>query len=215
MLGSTLHRYRDDAKYLLIDTEFEGLNMAIHRPWQVAYALANNKGLLSPVHMSYIRWPDLRITAGAARVSRFDPVVYAAQARDAGEVSAELEGLLYDPTVEVVWQNGLRADVYSLRNWRRALGLEDDDSYLLRSIDVDALSKAKIKGWTPDVTSPAAWLSFQYRAANYIETGLKTNLKLMGEQEQIEHDYDTLHDAASDILLMFKVFQKRLWQVEF
>ena len=40
-------------------------------------------------------------------------------------------------------------------------------------------------------------------------------LEFCGKEEGIEHDYATLHEATSDILLMMKVYWKRLYQLEF
>ena len=213
MLGSTLTRYTED-DFLCLDTETEGLNLAVHRPWQIAWALASTKEVKT-IKSAYIWWPDLCISEGAAAVTRFDYAAYKAQARPATEVWEEFSAHLYAPNTRAVWQNGLRIDIFMLANWARAIGKTIDPAYLFRSIDTDTLSKAKIKGWLPDIASPEAWLAWQYKAANYIETGLKTNLAQMGKAEGIEHDYTSLHEATSDILLMYKVLQKRLWQVEF
>jgi hypothetical protein len=213
MVGSNLHRFKN-ARYAGVDMEGEGLNLRHSRPWQVSYCLADNKAIHS-IKSSFILWPDLKVSDDAARITRFSMETYLASARPAAEVLAEYEAVIYDPTIEVIWMNGLHYDFYAHQTWRRECGLPYDDSYLVRSIDLKALTQAMKKGWQPDISSPQAFLAWQYRAGGYREKGLKSRLEVVGREEKIEHDYSTLHDATSDIVLMMKVYWKRLYQVEF
>lgn len=194
--------------------EGEGLNLAFARPWQVAWCLADNREI-KDIQSHYIHWDSLRVSRGAAIKTRFNPDLYKQVARPAKDVLAEFDAVVYDPSTEIITQNGLGYDIYVHQNWRRECGKPPDWSYLLRSIDLTALSKALKKQWTPDISSPEAFLAWQYRCDAYIESGLKTRLETMGKEEKIEHDYTTLHEATSDIVLMMKVFWKRLYQVEF
>lgn len=214
MIGSNLLRYRTDQLYMGLDMESEGLSMAYSRPWQVAWAIADSKSIIR-TKVAYPWWSNLKVSREAALVTRFDYDQYKAQARDAREVLAEFEADLMSPNHRIVWQNGSGADFYFHQTWRRELGLPYDDSYLIRSIDLKGLTQALKKGWTPDISSPAAFLSWQYKATSYIEKGLKSSLSICAVEEGIEHDLDTLHDATSDIILMMKLYWKRLYQLEF
>lgn len=213
MVGNTLTRYH--SSFLCIDTETEGLNLAFHRPWQVAWCTADLKSIHT-IKSRYIWWPDLEVSRTAAIKTRFDPVVYKANARPAREVWDELASDLYNPSYKIVWQNGLGLDVYAINNWARGCGLPPlDYSLLCRSIDTNAILKAQIKGWTPDISSPEAFLAWQYKALDYVEKGLKTNLTQIGQARKVVHDYDKTHDAENDIQLMWKIFKEVVYQVEF
>lgn len=214
MIGANLHRFKTGARYCGWDVEGESLSLFHSRPWQIAWCVADNKEIKT-TKSAFIRWPDLNVSAEAARITRFNRDLYEATARPADEVLAEFEAVLYDPSIETVWQNGLGYDLYAHRTWRRALGLPIDDSYLIRSIDLTSLTKALKKGWTPDISSPEAFLAWQYKMDAFWEKGLTTRLEVCAKEEKLDHDLTTLHDALSDIVLMMKVYWKRLFQVEF
>ena len=44
--------------------------------------------------------------------------------------------------------------------------------------------------------------------------GVKSKLSVVAKEQEIEFDENTLHDAIQDVLLMKKVFEKIVWQVE-
>lgn len=214
MVGSTLHRYKSDVRYCPTDFEAEGLNLFYSRPFQVAYGIADNKEIKT-LRSDYILWDDIAVSSDAARITRFDIELYRATARPAKEVLAEYDEVVYDPSVEVVWMNGLFYDAYIHQTWRRLCGKPVDFSYLIRSIDLKALSQAAKKQWKPDVSSPEAFLAWQYKAGSYVEKGLKTSLVVCAKEENIEHDPNMLHDALWDIKLTMEIFWKRLYQLEF
>lgn len=214
MIGSSLIRFRTDP-FLLLDTEGESLSLGFARPWQVSWAIATLKGGIEKVTTRYIHFADLDVSAEAAVKTRFDKDKYAKEALPANEVLSELNADLYSDAYRIIWQNGLGYDYWVHCNWMRACGHKPNDSYLTRTIDTHAILKARKKGWTPDITNPESFLRWQYQAVGYVEKGLKTNLTEVGHEMKIEHDYATTHDAESDIRLMFKVFQKAVYDVEF
>jgi len=215
MIGSTLHRFKTDQKYLIWDTETEGLNLAFHRPWEIAYAVCTHKEILS-MHTAYIAWPDLTVSRGAAAKTRFDYGEYRAKAKPAAEVLAHFESFLLDPTIYSVGHSILGFDTYMHANWRRAAtGATPDWSWLYRLIDTNALSKAIQKGWKPDIGSPESFLSWSYKAANYVETGLKSNLAATGRLLGVAHDEKALHRAEADIVLNHGIFREMLYKLEF
>lgn len=214
MVGSTLHRYKAQAKYVGVDFEGESLNLAFARPFQVSYCIADNKEIKT-IKSDFILWNDIRMSEDAARITHFDLKRYRELARPAAKVLAEYDAVVYDPSIEVVWQNGLGYDFYVHQTWRRRCGKPYDDSYLVRSIDLKALTIGMKKGWMPTIGSPREFLAWQYRVSSHIEKGLKSSLETVGREEKIEHDFGTLHDATSDIVLMMKVYWRRLFQLEF
>lgn len=213
MIGSSLTRY--NPSFLLIDTEAESLNLAFTRPWQVAWGVSSLKEI-NFIKTRWIWWDDLCVSRTAAIKTRFDPVAYKAKAQPANEVLTELLIDLLNPLHKIIWHNGLSYDIYAINNWARGCGLPPlDYSLLCRSIDTNAILKAQIKGWTPDISSPEAFLAWQYKALDYVEKGLKTNLTQIGQARKVVHDYDKTHDAENDIQLMWKIFKEVVYQVEF
>lgn len=213
MVGSQLTRFAGDP-WLIWDTEGESLNTAVSRPWQVAWCLADLKQI-HWIKTRWIWWPDLRVSRGAAIKTRFDPVAYKKNARPAKEVLDEFRADLLNPAYRPWFMRGLTYDVYIKRNWERGCGVAHDDSYLLRSIDLDPILKAQIKGWQPDISSPEAFLAWLYKGAHFIEKGLKTNLTEVGKNRKIDHDYAGTHDAANDIVLLWKIARQVVFEVEF
>lgn len=210
MIGSNLRRYKDSQSYLGYDVETTDLNLRFAMPWQVSYGKFTSKKIES-IKTRYILWPDLKISDDAATITRFNKKFYLERAEDPKKVLEDFELELYDPSNDIVAQNGLGFDVYVHDNWRRALGKKSDFSYLSRYLDTSALTKAIQKGWKPDLQNLLAWM---YKAIDYREKGLKSSLEWTGKQYKIEHDYGALHDALSDVGLMIKIFQKQLWMIE-
>lgn len=212
MIGSSLMRFYL-GEYCPFDCEGESLNLHASRPWELAWGVATNKGILQS-KSRFIWWPDLRMSADAARITHFDFSHYKATARPAREVWDEFSADL-TPARRIVWQNGLNYDHYMLRNLRRALGLADDDSYLMRSIDTNCLLKARKKRWVIDTSTPEAFLAWQYRAQEWHEKGLKTNLTDAARELRIPVDTTQTHGADYDIRLMFAIYQQLLVELEF
>ncbi len=212
MVGANLTRF--GGPFLFTDVEAESLNVYASRPWQVAWMLAD----LDRIHWTKVRWvywPDLKVSREAAIKTRFDPREYARNAKPAAEVLTEYRADLHNPAYRVVWANGLGYDAYIVRNWERECGVPHDDTYLLRSIDTNSLLKAKVKGWKPDISSPEAFLRWQYQGSAWIEKGLKTNQTDVGRARGIEHDYASTHDAGSDTELLYKIFKQLVFELEF
>jgi DNA polymerase III epsilon subunit-like protein len=214
MIGAGLKRFHEGG-FCLIDSETEGLNLAFSRPWQIAWGVCDTKGSISYTKSRYLWWPDLNISEDAARITRFSYETYKANALSPRQVYDEWRADRDKPERPIVWQNGLNFDAYVIATWERAMGLVPDYSYLLRTIDTNALLKAVAKGWQPDISSPEAFLSWQYKCQDWREKGLKSNLTDAAKARKVEHDYGTTHDADSDIRLMAKVFAKVLYEVEF
>lgn len=210
MLGSELTRFQNK-KYLLWDLEAEHLNLYTSKPWQIAYAVANNKEILD-IKVRYIWWKDLDVSKEAQRITGFDSKVYNEKAEPAEDILKDFEELLYSHEYSSMFHNGLNYDVYIHNLWRRLCGKKSDYSYLSRCYDTSAILKGYFKKWEPDLANFFKW---QAQMNNHVEKGLKTNLTQMGKEFKIDHDYNSLHDAGSDVTLMHKIFTNLLYKYDF
>ena len=198
--------------YAIIDTETEGLSLiGKNRPWQCGYVLYQN-GRIIKESERFIRWDDLNISEGAARVTRFDWNEYRGKAEDPMVVLKDLEEHLGNSEIVKIIHNSHNFDAFIIKNWREALGLVNDYSYLNDTIDSNALARAVKKGVKK--IERQDWKMMMFRFANYVEKGLKTSLTSLGKEFKIEHDYDSLHRGLSDVHLNIKVFEKLKWQIE-
>ena len=61
-------RFNKDQRYVIFDTETEGLNLIKSRPWQVAWIIAEGDKIISR-NDRFIHWPNLNVSEGAAKVT--------------------------------------------------------------------------------------------------------------------------------------------------
>ncbi len=150
MIGSHLLRYQKDQKFFCFDFETTGLNLGFALPWQVSYAVFTMDKILEE-HNFYIWWDNLRMSEGAARVTGFNPSFYKESAMEPDIVQQSFESYLYNENLMPVGHNLYGYDSMIHAVWRRKLGFKPDYSYLNRSLDTVALSKALKKGIKPDL----------------------------------------------------------------
>ena len=58
------------------------------------------------------------------------------------------------------------------------------------------------------------FMEYQYRMIHTLKKGVRTTLKALGQSNDIEHDYDKLHNALVDLELNVKVWDKLKWKFE-
>jgi len=162
-----------------------------------------------------IRWPNFTIDPELARKVHFDRAEYDANARDPHEVWAEFAPLLFSPDYRAVAHNLLGFDFAMLATWQRLMGTTPNYSYLYRPcLDTLAISKAYRKGFVPDLSSPEAFLRFQYQCSDYYEKGMKTNLGAMCQEFGIDYSANEAHSATYDITRMGGVLRELVKRVE-
>lgn len=210
MIGADLLRFDRQRKYLAYDFETEGLNLGYARPWQLSYCLFTLDEVLEE-HDHFILWDDLKVSKGAAQITRFNDAAYRYKAMDAEVVLTSFERLLMDESVYSVAQNQLGYDTMIHAVWRRQLGRPEDYSYLPRAFDTVAFARAWKKGFKVDRSNLLAW---QYRMMDFRERGLKVSLGQLGRDLEVPFDESKLHDALADIRLLREVWKKLLWVVE-
>ena len=210
-LGVNLLRYTiKDKKFLLMDTETEGLNLFYDRPWSIGWLVCNGAEIAQKQHR-YIWWPDLHISKGAAEKTRFDYRKYKEAAEDPRGVYKDFEPYLYNPKYIKLGHNILGIDTYMINTWRRGMGLSTDWSFIGQdTIDTHALAKGVKKGMQP--TKPH--LTWMYKMNSIVEKGLKTNLGLLARENDIKLDENLQHEAMYDCILNWEIFKKLIWQIE-
>jgi len=206
-----LLRFKFDQKYIIFDTETEGLNLVSSKPWQLAWIEAKGKKIVKKQNR-FLKWDDLNVSDDAARITGFNKKEYLSKAEDPEKVYKEFIDLIMDEDVIIVGQNLLGYDIYMLGVIARNLGIEIDYSFISRILDTKVIATALAKGnKTPDKDDMLTW---QLRYLNYRERGLKTNQKFLLQHYEIPFDENQLHDALYDIEKNFEIFQKQLWELD-
>jgi DNA polymerase III alpha subunit (gram-positive type) len=216
MIGGELLRFQREQKYLTLDTETTGLNTVYSLPFQVSFSTYTQDNNLE-FHDYFIHWDDLKMSAGAKAITKFDETSYHQKAQPAKEILDIVESYIFDPQYKIAAHNYIAYDSLILGAWRRALGMKPIYDYLYQPYkvyDTVAMSKMYKKGIKPDISTSNNWLAHQYRVLDFVEKGLKTSLSTMTKELNIETDVTRLHTADYDIELNAKVFKKLIWQIE-
>ena len=206
-----LLRFKFNQKYVIFDTETEGLNLVTSKPWQLAWIEAEGKKITKKQNR-FLMWDDLNVSEDAAKITGFDKKDYLSKAEDPAVVFKEFMDLISQDDVIVVGQNILGYDLYILGVIARNLNVKIDYSFAKRCFDTKAIATAIAKdNKNPDKEDFLAW---QLRYLHYREKGLKTNQKFLLQYYDIDFDEKKLHDALYDIEKNFEIFQKQLWELE-
>jgi DNA polymerase III epsilon subunit-like protein len=209
-MKENLLRFNKKQRYLIFDTETEGLNLINSRPWQVAWILAEGDKVLEK-HDLYIRWEDLNISDEAAKITGFSKQAYDRRSLDPKDVFDKFSKYLEDENNLIIGQNLLGFDVYMVNIWRREIGLPSDYSFINRIIDTKSIATAIAKEIPVQKENLLSW---QYRLLNHKERGLKTSQATLLKKYDIPHDPKRLHDAMYDIEMNFRIFRKQLFDIE-
>jgi len=209
-MNDQLLRFDKKQKYLVLDTETEGLNLLKSKPFQVSWVIAQGGRILEK-NDRYLFWPDLNMSEGAANINHFDDRHYKKNAEDPKAVWDDFSKELYNPEYIILGQNLLGFDVYMINIWRKLLGLGSDHSYIDRIIDTLSLARAIEKNDAPDMDNFIYW---QYKWVNFFQRGLKTSQLALLKKYNIDHDKSRLHNALYDIEMNFKIFQKQIFDIE-
>ena len=204
-----LLRFDFNQKYLILDTETEGLNLVSSRPWQVSWITAQGKTIKSK-NDRYVKWDDLNVSADAARITGFDYNFYNSKAENPLKVLNDLWSVITDESYIIVGQNLLNFDVYILNVLRKCCGLKPDYSYVNRIIDTRALAMCIAKGIKDFEKNNVAT---QYKHISVRDKKIKTSQGSLLKQYEIDHDPSKLHNALYDIEMTFKIFLKQIQQV--
>jgi DNA polymerase III alpha subunit (gram-positive type) len=211
LYGSELLRYSNQ-KYIVFDSETESLNLHSVRAWDLAWSLCQGNSVLER-YQYFLKWPDLKVSKGAARVTRFDPKKIEELGVDPKIAVEHLCSFLYNKELYNVVHNGLSYDLYVINNCRRCLGQKPDYSFAQRMYDSNAIARA-IHMKIPFDRNKYSLLEFQYRFANSPRKDVKTNLTILGKKYKCEFNESELHGAEKDVALNFAIWRKQIWEIE-
>ena len=209
-MNESLLRFNKKQRYIVFDTETEGLNLVTSRPWQVAWLVVEGDEIIARNDM-FVHWPNLNVSEGSAKVTGFSLKEYNKKSMPPNIVWEKFSEDLYDENNLIVGQNLLGFDVYMVNIWRKLMGRNADYSFVPRIIDTKSLATAIAKQIPVDKDDFIGW---QYRLLNYRERGLKTSQATLLKKYNIDHDPKRLHDALYDIEMNFKIFRKQLFDLE-
>ena len=209
-MHESLLRFNKKQRYVVFDTETEGLNLVTSRPWQVAWLLVEGDKIIDKRDF-FIHWPNLNVSEGAARVTGFSYNDYAKKSMPPNVVWEKFAHDLYNEDNLVVGQNLLGFDVYMVNVWRRLMGMDADYSYINRIIDTKSLATAIAKDIPVEKEN---FINWQYRLLNHKERGLRTSQATLLKKYNIDHDPKRLQDALYDNEMNFKIFKTQIFDLE-
>lgn len=209
-MHESLLRFDKKQRYVVFDTETEGLNLVTSRPWQVAWLVIEGDTIIEKNDFC-IHWPNLNVSEGAARVTGFSHKEWAKKSTPPNVVWAKFAHDLYNENNLIVGQNLLGFDVYMVNVWRKLMGMDGDYSYVPRIIDTKSLAMAIAKQIPYNGDD---FINWQYRLLNHRERGIRTSQASLLKKYSIPHDPKRLHDAMYDIEMTFKIFRKQLFDLE-
>ena len=214
-MDSHLLRFRKDVTYSLIDLETFNLalNFQENRPRQVGLLEIKGEEIINTLDLN-VNWPEdphLKMGEGAIKHTKYVQAEHDRTAIHHKEAFAQFWPILCR-TDYILGHNILGFDIYLLKGWAELMGKEWK-WMVPKIIDTDALARG-YKLNIPYDPKKHNLTEYQYRLGGTIVRGCKTNLTAMGKEFSIEHDYDSLHSALSDIELNLKVWNKLKYKIE-
>jgi DNA polymerase III epsilon subunit-like protein len=205
MQGDLL-RFNKDA--VLVFTDLETFNLCLNfchnLPWQAsALKVVGDKSI--DERDFYIKWDTkLKISADAARITRFNPRTIETMGKPPEEVFRQLYEW-YESCDYLVGHNILGFDIYLIAEWYKLMN-KPWKHLMNKVIDTNCLAKGLKMG--RNKKPEESLLEYQYKCHHRVEKGVKTNLTALGKEYQIEHDYENLHNSLNDLQLNLLVWNK-------
>jgi DNA polymerase III epsilon subunit-like protein len=159
----------------------------------------------------YVKWDThLKISADAARITRFNPNVLEKRGLSPEEVFPTMEDWL-DNADYIVGHNILGFDLFLIKDFYKYMG-KPYKHLVEKIIDTNCIAKGLKFG--SYYKQDENFLEYQYKMYNERRKGIRTNLAALGREYEIEHDDDNLHDAVVDLRLNIKVWNKIKWMID-
>ena len=212
-MSQELLRFKPDQKYMFFDFETCGLNLGSlrNKPWQLGFIAVENQRIVEKADY-WLKWDDLNVSEGAAKVTGWTQKKYDEKAVDPVEPLLHFEKYLYDDEYLKVGHNILGFDIYMHGIICRLLKKPIDYSYLPRLIDTLCLSRAI----NNDIQLQKGdnFLHWQYKMLSLRKSKGRNRLIDLCKQYDIKFNIKKLHDALYDIEKNYEVFKKLIWNIE-
>jgi DNA polymerase III epsilon subunit-like protein len=208
-----LSRYDKNKTFVFIDCESLNLclNFCHNLPWQIAMIKIQGDKKIDQKNF-YLKWDtNLKISQDAARITRYDHKKVQKEGYDPKEIFPTIKDWL-DNADHIVGHNILGYDIYLIKEYYQYMNC--NWKYLVNKIvDTNLIAKG-IKN-NIIYNRNDSFLEYQYKVYHLKrKKALRTSLSSVAKENGIEHDYDSLHDAISDLDLNVKVWHKLKWQVD-
>lgn len=207
-----LLRFNKNKTLVFIDCETFNLclNYCHNRPWQIAMLKCQGDRIIDSKNV-FIKWKtDLKVSKDAARITRYDPKNIEKHGISPESFFPTLKSWLEESDY-IVGHNILGFDLYILSEYYKFMNLKPYD-FLSKSLDTNLLYKG-IKISNSFDPKKESLPEYMYKLYHTRYKNVKTNLTAAGKDLDIEHDYNSLHDAISDLELNFKVWNKIKYMV--
>lgn len=212
-MNAHLLRFDKTKKITIFDFETFNLNLSFNfnRPWQTGMLSFRGDEILKESEF-WIKWEecDLKISPEAAAVTRFNQAEFDSRA----VFSKNCFNPIYEEIESsdiIMGHNILGFDIFLIKGWWEANN-KPWEHLVDKLIDTNCLARGLEMG--NFYKQGENLLEYQYRTLAKKVKGIKTNLTAYGKKLNIDHDYDSLHEALSDVRLNYKVWQKIKYMVE-
>lgn len=216
-LGEDLLRYHyKDFRFVILDAETESLNLFYNKPWDWGLVVVEG-GTVKSKESIYVDWPDLNISADAARITGFDRAEYDRRKKDSAEVFDKINSYLEDEDSIILTYNGFQFDNYLFSSHARELGKELNLDFIERSVDVLPIIRAfrsEAKPPSPYLKDKTEFLFWLYRWSHFYKRGNRASLGLIAADLDIHVDEKLRHTGIYDCLLTWEVFKAMLFKME-
>ena len=218
MIGEDLLRYKNNIKYVYFDMETWNLclNFCFNRPFEIECLESIGKNTINSTNL-LINWlnekPDLFIENDVALINHYNKDKVLKEGLD-----PKAAFNIFWPKLQnaefIIIHNGLNFDCHLLKEY--ALYMNADWKFLLpKIIDTNALAKGIKLGIKFD-KDKESFLNYQFRIASIVQKGLKTNLKLLCKEYDINiEDESLLYSASYDTSINKLLWEKMIWQIEY
>jgi len=211
-MDAHLLRYDKTKNIIFIDCETFNLclNFCHNLPWQIAMIKAKGDSKVDEKNF-YLKWnTNLKISQDAAKITRYDHKKVQKDGKDPEEVFPTIKDWLANADY-IIGHNIIGFDIYIIKEYYKYMK-ENWQDLTNKIIDTNCIARG-IKYNIP-YNPKENLLEYQYKIYHTRKKNVKSSLAFLGKENNIEHDYDRLHDAVNDLDLNLKVWNKLKWQVE-
>lgn len=210
---NNLLRDNKEQLYLVLDSETCSLNCIDlnNKIWQLSYLICKGDKILEE-HDYHLKWDNLVLSEGAARITGFDKRKYDRLAVEPMGVWINFSKYLYDPKYIKLFTNGFGFDIYMIKLLTKNLGVEHPWSYLDDCIDTSALYKMIKLGVTELKRNEYRQQGFKF--IDYVERGLKSSISASCKELEIDYDPNMHHDGLYDTKKTWDIWRKLVYKID-